>query len=154
MRWSYGAQGIHNPIRHKLRENGSQQLVSACLRMGLSVPGSLTVRPQQKMMSVVKAYEEEVLNGEWPAPPLKSVVPRTSGLTDFDVFLVDWNFFFLGGGGAGDNADIFLEARFSQGTKIIPSKLSFLSGYSRLFGGWEVKFFSGGSSVFMWRIYN
>ena len=44
---------------------------------------------------------------------------------------------------------LFRGLRFFQGIKIIPSELSFLSGCSRFSRGWEVKFFSGGGSIFL-----
>ena len=72
-----------HPLRHKRH-------VKWCATV--SAPPSiiyrfLPVRPKQKMISVVRAYEGDVLDGG-QAPPLKSVVPRTSGLNDILVFQV------------------------------------------------------------------
>ena len=55
-----------------------------------------------------------------------------------DVFLVDWDFL------EGEGCYFSIGLRFSHGTKIIPSELSFLSGCSRFSRGWKANFFSGG----------
>ena len=60
-------------------------------------------------------------------------------------------FFFFGGGGGRLTFSGGL--RFSQGIKIIPSELSFLSGCSKFFRRWGVESFSGGGSVFWGRIH-
>ena len=54
----WGPCGTHHPLRHKLRENGAQQ----CPRVSEWNYRSLPVRAQRKMMSVMRAYEEDVLD--------------------------------------------------------------------------------------------
>ena len=59
MKWSYRAHGMHQLLRHKLRKNGAQQ----CLRLSEWNYRSLPVSSRRKMMSVVRAYVGDILDG-------------------------------------------------------------------------------------------
>ena len=59
MSWSDGAHDIQHPLRHKPHVKWCAT-VSAPLRMNYR---SLLARPKRKIMSVVRAYEGDVLDG-------------------------------------------------------------------------------------------